>query len=52
MKRGARGYAANINAVGSYNPGARKFSFVIKSVSPNKVVTITDDGQTRQLEIK
>jgi alpha-glucosidase len=52
VKRGARGYTANINAVGSYNPGARKFSFVIKSVSPNKVATITDDGQTRQLEIK
>jgi alpha-glucosidase len=52
VKRGPRGYAANISAVGSYNPGARKFSFVIKSVSPNKVANISDDGQTRQLEIK
>ncbi|MDX6384508.1 MAG: alpha-glucosidase [Blastocatellia bacterium] len=52
VKRGARGYAANISALGSYNPGPRKFSFVIKSVSPNKGFMIADDGQMHQLEIK
>jgi alpha-glucosidase len=52
VKRGPRGYAANVAAVGTYNPGARKFSFVIKSVSPNKVVTIADDGRALRLEFK
>ncbi|HMG72760.1 MAG TPA: TIM-barrel domain-containing protein [Pyrinomonadaceae bacterium] len=52
VKRGARGYAANISALGSYNPGHREFSFVIKSVTPNKGFMIADDGQMHQLEIK
>jgi hypothetical protein len=52
VKRRARGYTANVNAVGSYNPGARRFNFVIKSVGPNKTVSIADDGRALRLELK
>ena len=54
VKRGAYGYVVGLSApVGSYNPAARKFNFVIKSIgTQSKVVTIADDGQARRLEIK
>jgi alpha-glucosidase len=53
VKRAAQGYVVNVGApLGQYNPGARKFSFVIKSVSPGRVVTVIDDGRAQQIEIK
>ena len=54
VKRAAGGYVVSVRApVGHYNPGTRKFSFVIKSAGPNpKVATIADDGRARTVEIK
>ena len=38
---------------GGYNPGSRKFSFVIKSERPTrKVVTVVDGGRAQKVEIK
>ncbi len=53
LRRTANGYIASINApVGQFNPGARRFSFVIKSAPASRVVTVPDDGRARQIEIK
>src|SRR5712691_11031314 len=39
--RAANGYVVSVGApVGGYNPGARKFSFVIKAAVAPKVVTV------------
>ena len=47
-RRGTRGISVSIGSVeGSYNPGLRKFSFVVGS----KSVTVTDDGKTREIQI-
>ena len=52
-KRVANGYVVSMNAPqGQYNPGARRFSFVIKPEGVSKVVTVSDDGKARQIEIK
>jgi alpha-glucosidase len=53
VQRGARGFVVSIGAAeGQYNPGARKFNFTVKSdESSGKVVTVTDDGKARQIEI-
>jgi alpha-glucosidase len=52
-KRVANGYVVSMNTPqGQYNPGARRFSFVIKPDGVSRVVTVTDDGKARQIEIK
>lgn len=51
--RAAKGYVVSVGApVGQFNPGTRKFSFVIKSVPPGRVVSVADDGRAHQIEIK
>jgi alpha-glucosidase (family GH31 glycosyl hydrolase) len=53
VRRAGNGYVASIAApVGPYNPGARRFTFVIKSAPASRVVTFPDEGQSRRLEIK
>jgi alpha-glucosidase len=54
VARSAKGYAIRIAApLGQFDPGPRKFSFVIKSASPNPgSSTIVDDGKARNIEIK
>jgi alpha-glucosidase len=53
VKRTARGYVAGMSApIGQYNPGARKFSLLIKPAPAARVVTVADDGRARQIEIK
>ena len=54
VRRGPRGYLVSVAAPqGSYNPGPRKFSFVIKSDKPTpNVVTIADDSRAREVEIR
>jgi len=52
-RRGPRGLTVSIGPVeGTYNPGSRKFSFVVKSVSSDsKVVTVADTGNAQQIQI-
>ena len=46
-------YVVSVGApLGQFNPGTRKFSFVIQSASAPKVVAVADDGRARQIEIK
>jgi alpha-glucosidase len=53
VNRTARGYVAGMSApIGQYNPGARKFSLLIKPAPAARVVTVADDGRARQIEIK
>jgi alpha-glucosidase len=53
VKRTARGSIASIDiATAQYNPGARKFSFVIKSAPARRVVTVADTGRAQQVEIR
>jgi alpha-glucosidase len=53
VSRAINGYVVSVGApLGQFNPGTRKFSFVIKSASAPKVVAIADDGRARQIEIK
>jgi alpha-glucosidase len=53
VRRAARGYRVNIDAPqGSYNPGARKFSFVIKPGTPGRAMAVADDGRARTIEIR
>jgi alpha-glucosidase len=53
VSRAGAGYLVTIGApAGNYNPGARKFSFVIKSAATPKVVTVADDGRARTTEIR
>jgi alpha-glucosidase len=50
----ARGYVVTVGVPsGRYRPGARKFSFALKSArETHGIVTILDDGKTRRIEIK
>jgi len=53
VRRAATGYLVSIGAPeGNYNPGARKFSFAIKSSAIPRVVTATDEGKARTIEIR
>src|ERR1051325_7917575 len=54
VRRGPRGFLVSVAAPeGSYNPGPRKFSFVMKADDrTSKVVTIADDGRAREVEIR
>jgi alpha-glucosidase len=53
VRRAASGYLVSILApAGNYNPGARKFSFVIKSAATSTVVTVADDGRARRFEVR
>jgi alpha-glucosidase len=53
VKRAVNGYVVSVGPpAGQYNPGARKFSFVIKSAPAGRVATVADDGRARQIEIK
>ncbi len=52
-RRVANGYVITMNTPqGKYNPGARKFSFVIKSAPNSKVTSIADDSRAHTVEIK
>ena len=51
-RRGPRGYTVSVGAAeGSYNPGPRRFSFVVKSPE-SRAVTMTDNGRAQQVEIR
>ncbi|HKG80333.1 MAG TPA: TIM-barrel domain-containing protein, partial [Pyrinomonadaceae bacterium] len=51
-RRGARGFVVSVGpAEGTYNPGPRRFNFIVKS-SVSKVVTVLDNGRAQQVEIK
>ena len=53
VKRAGKGYFASIDVpVAQYSPGARKFSFVIKSSPTARVVTVADNSHARQIEIR
>ncbi len=54
VERSGRIYAVNVRApTGQYNPGARKFSFVIKSSGHrHRVATVVDDGTARRIDIR
>ena len=54
VSRGVKGFVASIGAPsGQYNPGPRRFGFIIKSAGANpKVLMITDDGKARTVAIK
>jgi alpha-glucosidase len=53
VRRAATGYLVSIGAPeGNYNPGARKLSFVIKSSAIPRVVTVSDEGKARTIEIR
>jgi len=52
-KRVASGYVVSVNAPqGQYNPGPRRFGFVVKSAPNPKLVTIADDGRAQIVQIK
>jgi len=51
--RGGRGFVVSIAAAeGSYNPGPRKFSVVLKTEKKPKVVTVVDTGRSQQVDIR
>ena len=52
--RAAAGYTVSVSAPnGSYNPGPRKFRFLIKSAGPTRnVITVADDGTARSVTIR
>jgi alpha-glucosidase len=53
VRRAIDGYVVSVGApVGQFNPGTRKFAFVIKSAPTPKVVAVADDGSARQIHIK
>ena len=53
MRRTTNGYVMKVSApAGSYNPGARKFTFVIKPVASLSAVTMVDDGTARNFIIR
>jgi alpha-glucosidase len=54
VSRGAKGFVASIGAPsGQFNPGPRKFGFVIKSAGANPKMLLTiDNGRARTVEIK
>lgn len=50
VRRAATRYSVNIGAPqGSYNPGARKFSFVVKPTGG--AITVSDDGRARTITL-
>ena len=49
-RRGPRGPVVSIGAPeGTYNPGPRKFNFVVRPVGP--VVSVVDDGRAKQVQL-
>ena len=54
VRRSGGGFVVSIGAAeGSYNPGKRTFNFIVKSLAgDSKVVSVADDGQGRQVEVK
>jgi alpha-glucosidase (family GH31 glycosyl hydrolase) len=53
VKRTARGGIASIDVpIAQYSPGARKFSFVIRSAAARPLVTVADTGRAQQVEIR
>jgi len=53
VKRTAIGYLVSVDTPqANYNPGPRKFSFVIKPAAPVKGITVADDGRSRTIEIR
>ncbi len=54
VMRAATGYSLSLSSPsGSYNPGPRKFSFVIKGEGrAPRVLTVADDGTSRKLPIR
>ena len=53
-RRGPRGFVVSAGVPeGSYNPGPRKFNFVVKSDQrgPTKAASVVDDGKARQIDI-
>ena len=53
-RRGARGYVVSVEAPqGTYNPGPRKFSFVVRSnEQQSRTITVADTGRTREVDIR
>src|SRR5215216_449045 len=52
-RRGVRGFVVSVGpAEGTYNPGPRKFSFVLKSDEKAKVATVLDNGRAQQVDIR
>jgi alpha-glucosidase len=53
LKRDAGRYTAAVDAPrGSYQPGARKFSFVITPAASSRPITISDNGRAQTVEIR
>ena len=51
VRRGPRGLVVSIAAPeGTYNPGPRKFDFVVGPLGP--VVSVADDGRAKQVQLK
>jgi alpha-glucosidase len=50
-RRGPRGLVVSIAAPeGTYNPGPRKFNFVVRPLGP--VVSVADDGSAKEIQLK
>jgi alpha-glucosidase len=53
LRRAAGGLVVSIGPEGTYNPGPRKFNFVIKSPEyGSKMVTVVDNGRAQQVRIQ
>jgi alpha-glucosidase len=53
VKRAAGGYLASVDVPNAqFHPGARRFSFVIKSSPATRVVAVADNGRSQRIEIK
>jgi alpha-glucosidase len=51
VRRGPGGFVVSVGAPeGTYNPGPRKFNFVVKP--GGEVISVTDDGRAKPLEIR
>src|SRR5205814_1980468 len=53
VKRAGVAYMVSVSAPeGSYKPGARRFTFINKSTSTARPVTISDSGSSRTIELR
>jgi len=54
VSHSVKGFVVSISApLGQFNPGTRKFGFIIKSTGAiPKTLMITDDGKARTVEMK
>jgi alpha-glucosidase (family GH31 glycosyl hydrolase) len=53
VSKSAQGFRVNVSVpVGNYNPGGRRFRFVIKRSPETAAVTVADNGKAQQVFLR